>query len=202
MFADDSKLYRIIWNPCDSETLQQDLNHISNWSKLWLLNFNTTKCSVMHLGRNTKATYTLFNLATNSNTLLRTTIEQKDLGVWITPSMTFSVHCHKSAGKANQALGIIKRNFKYISKSSLMTLYKTFVLPHPEYCAPIWNPCYYKDIETMEKVQRRATKLILSISKLNYESRLGVKQYGSMPYCVLCLSVLQFIAILQYLIGF
>ena len=31
---------------------------------------------------------------------------------------------------------------------------------------------------------------------------LGVKQYGSMPYCILCLSVLQYIAILQYLIGF
>ena len=129
MFADASKLYRIIRNPCDSEALQHDLNHISNWSKLWLLNFNTTKCSVMHLGRNAKATYiyTLFNLATNSNTLLQPTLEQKDLGVWITPSMTFSVHCHKSAGNANQALGMIKRNFKYISKSSLMMLYKTFV---------------------------------------------------------------------------
>ena len=71
MFADDSKLYRIIsiWNPCDTETLQQDLNYISNWSKLYLLNFNTTKYSVMHLSRNNKTTYTLFNLATNSNTL-------------------------------------------------------------------------------------------------------------------------------------
>ena len=33
-FADDSMLYRIIRNPCDTETLQQDLNYISNWSKL------------------------------------------------------------------------------------------------------------------------------------------------------------------------
>ena len=41
-FADDSKLYRIIQNPCDTDTLQQDLNYISNWSKLWLLNFSTT----------------------------------------------------------------------------------------------------------------------------------------------------------------
>ena len=154
MFADGSKLYRIICNPCDSQTLQQDLNHISNWSKLWLLNFNTTKCSVMHLGRNDKATYTytLFNLATSSNTLLQPTLEQKDLKVWITPPMTFSVHCHKSAGNTNQALGMIKRNFKYISKSSLMMLYKTFVRPHLKYCAPIWNPRYYKDIDTMEKV--------------------------------------------------
>ena len=125
----------------------------------------------MHLGRNAKATYTLFNLATNSNTLLQPTLEQKDLGVWITPSVTFSVHCHKSASKANQALGMIKRNFKYISKSSL--IHKTLVQLHLKYCAPIWNPRYYKDIDTMEKVQRRATKLVPPISKLHYESRLN-----------------------------
>ena len=45
------------------------------------------KCNVMHLGRNNKATYTLFNLATNSNALLHPTTEQKDLGVWITSTM-------------------------------------------------------------------------------------------------------------------
>ena len=32
--------------------------------------------------------------------------------------MNFSVHCQKAASKANQALGMIKRNFKYMSKSS------------------------------------------------------------------------------------
>ena len=57
MFADDSKLYRAIHNQHDTEILQRDLNFISNWSKLWLLDFNTTKCSIMHLGRNDKPMY-------------------------------------------------------------------------------------------------------------------------------------------------
>ena len=135
VFADDSKLYRIIQNPCDTDVLQQNLNYIFDWPKLWLLNFNTTKYSVMRLCRNDKATYTLFNLATNSNSLLYTTTEQKDLGVWITPT----VHCHRAASKANQALQNI--------------------CLHLEYCALIWNPHYCKDIDTLEKVQRRATSL-------------------------------------------
>ena len=84
---------------------------------------------MLYLGRNDRATYTLFSLATNSNTLLHPRLhpitEQKDLGVWTTPSMNFSVHC--------------QRNFKYMSNSSLM-IYKTFVRPHLEFCAPIWNP--------------------------------------------------------------
>ena len=124
MFADDSKLYRIIKYSQDVDTLQQDLNYISNWSKFWLLNFNTAKCSVMHLGKNSNATYTLYDLATNSNNIFQSTTEQKDLGVWTTSTM---MHCHKAASKASQALRTIKRNFKYMSKSSLMILYKTFV---------------------------------------------------------------------------
>ena len=50
--------------------------------------------------------------------------------------MNFTMHYHKAASKANQALGMIKRNFKYMSNSSLMILYKTFVRPHLEYCVP------------------------------------------------------------------
>ena len=63
-----------------------------------------------------------------------------------------------------------------------MILYKTFVRPHLEYCALIWNPRYCKDIDTPEKVQRRATKLVPSISTLSYESRLNQLQLHSL-YC-------------------
>ena len=158
------------------------IRYISDCSKLWLLNFYVTKCSVMHLGRYDKATYTLFNLATNSNALLHSTTEQKDLRVWITCTMNSSVHCHRVASKANQALGMIKRNFKHLSKCSLVTLYKIFVRQHLEYCAPVWNPHYCKDTHTLEKVQKRATKLVTSVSTLSYESRLSQLQLHSL-YC-------------------
>ena len=127
----------------------------------------------MHLGKNSNATYTLHDLANNSNNILKSTTEQKDLGIWTTSTMNFTMHCHKAASKANQALGMIKQNFKYMSKDSLMILYKTFVRPHLECCAPIWNPRYCKDIDILERVQRIATKLIPSISTFNYETRLN-----------------------------
>ena len=38
------------------------------------------------------------------NTLLQPTLEQKDLEVWTTPSMTFTVLYHQSASKANEGL--------------------------------------------------------------------------------------------------
>ena len=58
------------------------------------------------------------------------------------------------------------------SAPSFTLLYKTLVRPHLEYCAPIWSPHLAKDIDVLEKVQRRATKLIPSISTLSYEGRL------------------------------
>ena len=67
IFADDSKLYRIIQTPQDVKILQEDLNFISNWSRLWLLKFNTLKCTVIHLGRGNHYTYTLYDQALRSS---------------------------------------------------------------------------------------------------------------------------------------
>jgi len=61
-------------------------------------------------------------------------------------------------------------------------LYKSLVRPHLEYCAPIWSPHLAKDINILERVQRRATELITSISTLTYEVRLEKLQLYSL-YC-------------------
>jgi hypothetical protein len=49
LFADDTKLYREIIDPDDCQEIQEDLNTLSAWSKIWLLGFNETKCIVLRL---------------------------------------------------------------------------------------------------------------------------------------------------------
>ena len=51
-------------------------------------------------------------------------------------------------------------------------MYTTYVRPHLEYCASTWNPYLVRDIEDLEKVQKRATKLVKGYEKLPYEQRL------------------------------
>ena len=80
--------------------------------------------------------------------------------------------------KANRILGMIKRNFTDRSKEVIIPLYESLVRPHLEYCCQIWNPNYNKDIDLVEGVQRRATKLITGMQNLSYDDR--VKRLGLM----------------------
>ena len=57
-------------------------------------------------------------------------------------------------------------------KVVILRLYKSLMRPHLEYRAPAWNLYLKKDIEALEKVQRRATKMIRGFRDLSYEKRL------------------------------
>ena len=87
-------------------------------------------------------------------------------------SMKVSEQCRIAASKDNQILGMIRRNITYKEKSLIVPLYKAIVRPHLEYCIQAWNPHLRKDIDMLEKIQRRATKLIPGLRDLRYEERL------------------------------
>ena len=117
--------------------------------------------------------YTLINEYNGERTVLDKSSEEKDLGIWCTNMLSTSLQCHKATSKAMRSLGLINRTFKYyLNFQSLPFLYKTYVRPHLEYCVPVWSPSLKKDMDQLEKVQHRSTKLIKEISKLSYEDRL------------------------------
>jgi ribonuclease P/MRP protein subunit RPP40 len=166
-FADDSKLGKSICSHDDVECLRKDLTNMENWCNDWQMKFNTEKCKVMHLGKNNPVNQYMLD---NKN--LEESGSERDLGVIIDKSLKFSEHCNKVANTANAILGMIKRTINCKSKSIITRLYKALVRPQLEYCVQVWRPYLKKDIEKIEKVQRRATKLISDCSKLSYEDRL------------------------------
>ena len=74
--------------------------------------------------------------------------------------------------KALRMLGVINRNVVYKSAEVITKLYCAFVRPHLEYCVQAWCPIYEKDSCLLERVQKRATKMVNGLSSLEYEERL------------------------------
>ena len=100
------------------------------------------------------------------------TVKEKHLGVTMNAKMKVSEQCRIAASKGNQVLGMIRRNITYKENSSIVSLYKAIVKTHLEYCIQAWNPYIRKYIEMLQKIQRRATKLIRGLRDLRYEERL------------------------------
>ena len=166
-FADDTKLARVIEEANNAEELQKELSSLESWTQTWKMKFNETKCKVLHMGRkNSRHNYTI-----NSHTLEKTESE-RDIGVIIAQNLKPADQCDRAAKKANQMLGQIKRSFTYRDPAVLMGLYKTFVRPKLEYCSPAWRPWMKKDINRLERVQKRAVKMINGLQGKTYEEKL------------------------------
>jgi len=105
---------------------------------------------------------------------LETITVEKDLGVWVTNDLKPSEQCMQATKKAQSVLGMINRHFKTIDKEDfgIIGLYKTYVRLHLEYCVQAWAPQIEKDKKCLEKVQRRATRMVNGFKKLPYETRL------------------------------
>ena len=84
--------------------------------------------------------------------------------------MKVSEQCGVAASKGNQILGLISRTIMYKEKQLILTLCKAIVKPHLEYCIQAWRPYRKKDIGKLERIQRRATKMIPELRDLSYES--------------------------------
>ena len=166
-FADDTKLFRKVNTDGDKQHLQNDLDRLVKWSEKWQMVFNFGKCKCLHTGHgNLNVNYKI------GDTVLGTTVKEKDLGVTISADMKVSEQCGIAASKGNQILRLIRRNITYKGKKLIIPLYKAIVRPHLEYCIQAWRPYHKKDIDTLERIQRRATKMIPELRDLSYEERL------------------------------
>ena len=92
--------------------------------------------------------------------VLGRTTQEKDLGVTFSADMKVSEQCGIVAPKGNQIIGLIWRTFMYKEKQLIAPLDRAIVRPHLEYCIQAWRPYHNKDIDKLERIQRRATNMI------------------------------------------
>ena len=184
IYADDTKIIASSSSQQERDLLQNDINNITEWTRKWLVKLNVQKCKIMHTGKVNSGSaiynYTMTDIDTNELLVLETTNSERDLGVQISADLKPSDQVNKAAAKANSMLGMLKRTFVTRETGIWKKLYTTYVRPHLEFANSAWQPYLKQDIQTLEKVQHRATKVPQDLKKHSYEERCRILDLNSL----------------------
>ena len=167
MYADDSKIYSV---NCP-KTLQDGINAISAWSKMWQMDINVGKTKVMCIGnRHPNHTFYL------EGAQLEEVTNFKDLGIIYDNRLTFSKHISSMASRCRAKSNFILKSFSTKNPALLFKLFVTYVRPIIEYCCEVWDPKLITSIKEIESVQRTFTKRVFNrvgLTEMTYEERLA-----------------------------
>ena len=150
LFADDSRLRKNISSEEDVQLLQEDINSFSLWSRTNGMPINVTKSSCITFSRlkfPIKHNYKIEN-----NTLIMVD-SVRDLGLTLDSNWKFDLHRSKIASKAYQTLGFIRRStYEFKNPATLISLFKSLIMPTLNYASTIWKPHYKSDYTPLEGI--------------------------------------------------
>ncbi|KAK2725613.1 hypothetical protein QYM36_000197 [Artemia franciscana] len=150
LFADDTKL---LGEASASSQSQSDLDTLREKLEEWQLSPNVAKCSVVHLGRqNPKYSYKMKGIDLTKSTC------EKDLGVILSLDLKPEKHIGLVVRKASNTLWLLTHSLRYLDIHSKISAYTSYVRPQLEYATVIWSPYLKKDIDRIERVQKRFVK--------------------------------------------
>ena len=122
-FADDTKIAKTISDVSDKIVFQSCIDRLLEWSKDWGMEFNKSKCKIMHFGKqNPKFKYRM------GDHELEATSQERDIGVIIQNDLKSSSQCHSAAARAKAVLGQLSRSFHFRDRHIFKRLYSTYEL--------------------------------------------------------------------------
>ncbi|KAK4831334.1 LOW QUALITY PROTEIN: hypothetical protein QYF61_016823 [Mycteria americana] len=146
-FADDTKLCGSVDLLEGRKALQRDLERLDPWAEVNCMRFNKAKCWVLHLGHNNPCNATGLGKSGWEAAWQRRT--------W--GRVNTSWQCAQVAKKANNILACIRNSVASRTRAVIVPCTRHW--PHLECCVQFWAPHSKRDLEGLERVQRRAMEL-------------------------------------------
>ena len=181
-FAEDTRISSHISSDSDMQILQTDLNSVIQWSEQNNMKLHSKKFElIIHranpnpigLSSELPFQYTVSSYQLPDSSTLFETMDLRDLGIRVSASGSWSKHINKIVDKAKGVSSWVCSVFKSRKKEVMITLYKSIIRSHLEYCCPVWNPQNTADIKKLEDVQKQFTLKIAGLRDLNYYERLS-----------------------------
>ena len=154
----DNQLYHIKIN------LQSDIDFLSKWAVDNKMRFHPSKCKVLTVSSRS-VNFSAFSFIYHLNNSPLTFVDcETDLGVDITPRLSWNSQCNRIYSKACQQLGIVRRNGHIVTLPKCRrALYLSLVRSQFENCSIIWRPTTSSLTSKLESLQKRALKWIMDI---------------------------------------
>ena len=170
LYADDTKIYSAIDDQESIEELLRDVDRMVGWCNQWRLKINPEKCNLLQYNprsarRQFSSTYWIEDVEILGKT------EVRDLGNLISDGLKVHAQVNKTCRRAHMEINRIRRSFISRSPDFISNIWKLYVWPHLEYCAEVWNPKALGDINKMEKVENKMSKLARNCRRLRPEQR-------------------------------
>ena len=160
MYADDTVIYVTGRNAEEiGNTLTNKLAKVNEW----LLNnlvMHKGKTKRTLFGTDSKLTSANFSVSVNGSDLKRV-FEYKYLGVVMNECLMSKAHVKYLLGKVGRRIGMLGRARKNISMHSANKVYKSYIIPVLDYCDTVWNCCGTVNSDKLERLQRRAARIIM-----------------------------------------
>ena len=163
LYADDTTQYLANRNPnALQSTSQNSVDVLQSWFECNYLSVNEAKTKVLSLGDGPTH---LELFADRTKPPLDVVKDLKLLGLTIDSSLTYKAHVKSVCDKVNAKVAALRRVRKFIPADVMINVYKAFILPHLEYCAPVLVGLSSGLINKLESTNQFAIRTLMNLPK-------------------------------------
>ena len=162
MFADDTNLTLSAKTLTELKlALTPELNNLSCWLKANKLSLNVAKTELMIIGSRQRLSAQCDDVEIRiDDQIIKRVDHTKSLGLTIDAQLSWGKHVEEICKKVSPATGALKRVRPFISKETAIQIYNALIMPHFDYCSPVWDCLSGYLSDKLQKLQNRAARVI------------------------------------------